>query len=367
MLQITTLEPWIDPRGGSVERIRVDNGKVAIEVLSLGGIIHSLWTEDNQGKRENIVLGCDNVADYLEQQGYLGAIAGRYSNRIANGSLNYKGTQYQLDVNQATNCLHGGAEGFHLKHWHMSSLEDGVRLTLESPDGDMGFPGKCTVQLDYRLDDNNLIIEMCAKVDKACPISLTQHSYFNLEGCTSLSNSEHLIQVDAKQYLTMNDVGVPTTIKTTTGSDLDLAEATKLSVQTQRSQLAATNGFDHCYVLTNSNIDAGVGVGVGVGVGTDTSTDASTKNMIRFGCLSSPKSGRTMTIYTNQPGVQVYGANFLDGAKGYDGRIYKPHQAVCIEPQMLPDSPNQADLPGKPWIEPGETYRHNSRYEFGIM
>ena len=343
MLQITTLEPWKDPRGGSVERIRVDNGKVAIEVLSLGGIIHSLWTEDKQGERDNIVLGCDSVADYLNQQAYLGAIAGRYSNRIANGKLNYQGTQYQLDVNQATNCLHGGTDGFHLKHWQMSTLDNGVRLTLESPDGDMGFPGNCTVQLDYRLDDNNLIIEMRAKVDKACPISLTQHSYFNLEGGNSTTNTEHLIQVDSQQYLTMNDVGVPTAIKATANSDLDLTAPTALSVQTQRASLAPTNGFDHCYVLNNA------------------------EEVVRFGCLSSPKTGRTMTIYTNQPGVQVYGANFLDGATGFNGRIYQPHQAVCIEPQMLPDSPNQAHLPGKPWLEPDDIYLHVSRYEFGTI
>ncbi|PMG31882.1 galactose mutarotase [Shewanella sp. 10N.286.52.C2] len=343
MLQITTLEPWQDPRGGWVERIRVDNGKVAIEVLSLGGIINALWTEDNQGQRDNIVLGCDSVSDYLNQPAYLGAIAGRYSNRIANGQLQYQGNHYQLDINQATNCLHGGAEGFHLKHWHMQALEDGVRLTLDSPDGDMGFPGNCTVQLDYRLADNSLLIEMQASVDKACPISLTQHSYFNLEGADSLTNAAHLIQVDAKQYLPMNEVGIPTSIAATTGSDLDLAQATAFAVQTHRPALAATNGFDHCYVLNNA------------------------EQVCRFGCLSSPKTGRTMTIYTNQPGVQLYGANFLEGVKGFDGRIYQSHQAVCIEPQMLPDSPNQAVLPGKPWIEPGQVYRHVSRYEFGVI
>ncbi|MCC4834844.1 galactose mutarotase [Shewanella sp. 10N.7] len=344
MIQITALEPWQDPRGGQIERIRLDNGKVAVEILSLGGIIHQLWTADKQGEMTNIVLGCDSVADYLAQQAYLGAIAGRYSNRIANGKMSYQGHEYQLDVNQATNCLHGGADGFHLKQWQMQPLEDGVRLTLTSPDGDMGFPGNCQVQLDYRLDNNNLLIDMQAKVDKACPISLTQHSYFNLEGASSKTNTRHQIQVDAQHYLPMNDVGVPIAMSSVTNSDLDLSQATVFSEQTQRPALAATNGFDHCYVLQKTADD-----------------------LVRFGCLSSPESGRTMTIYTNQPGVQVYGANFLEGAIGFNGEVYQSHQAVCIEPQMLPDSPNQPDLPGDPWVPAGGTYHHSSRYEFGIL
>ncbi|WP_299569086.1 aldose epimerase family protein [uncultured Shewanella sp.] len=344
MIQITALKPWQDPRGGQIERIRLDNGKVAVEVLSLGGIIRKLSTADKHGEHQNIVLGCDSVADYLAQQAYLGAIAGRYSNRIANGKMSYQGTEYQLDVNQATNCLHGGADGFHLKQWQMQPLEDGVRLTVTSPDGEMGFPGNCAVQLDYRLEGNNLLIEIEATVDKACPISLTQHSYFNLEGASSKTNTQHLIQVEAPQYLPMNDVGVPIAINSVTGSDLDLSQTTSFAVQTERGALTATNGFDHCYVL-------------------QTTPD----NLVRFGCLSSPLSGRTMTIYTNQPGVQVYGANFLEGAIGFNGEVYQSHQAVCIEPQMLPDSPNQPALLGNAWIPAGGTYRHVSRYEFGTL
>ncbi|MBQ4890780.1 galactose mutarotase [Shewanella sp. MMG014] len=344
MIEITALEPWQDPRGGSIERVRIDNGNIAIEILSLGGIIRELWTADKLGQRQNIVLGCDSVADYLAQQAYLGAIAGRYSNRIANGQLHYQGQDYQLDINQATNCLHGGRDGFHLKQWHMENLADGVRLTVDSPDGEMGFPGLCKVQLDYRLEGNNLLIDMQAQVDKACPISLTQHSYFNLDGADSETNVDHHIQVDAHQYLTMNDVGVPTSMDETLGSDLDLSKPTPFSEQTQRAALSATNGFDHCYVLAQTNHD-----------------------LVRFGCLSSPKSGRTMTIYTDQPGVQLYGANFLEGTKGFKGEIYQSHRAVCIEPQMLPDSPNQPHLPGEPWIAAGDTYHHHTRYEFGVL
>ncbi|MCL1067854.1 galactose mutarotase [Shewanella olleyana] len=343
MIQITALEPWQDPRGGQIERVQLDNGIIAIEILSLGGIIRQLSTADSLGKHENIVLGCDSIEDYLSQQAYLGAIAGRYSNRIANGQLQFQGQSYQLDVNQATNCLHGGADGFHLKQWHMQAIEDGVRLTVTSPDGEMGFPGNCEVQLDYRLDGNNLLIDMQAKVDKACPISLTQHSYFNLEGANSKTNTQHQIQVDAQQYLPMNDVGVPIGINSVTGSDLDLSQTTSFAVQTERAVLSATNGFDHCYVLNNDD------------------------EIVRFGSISAPASGRTMTIYTNQPGVQVYGANFLEGAVGFNGEVYQSHQAICIEPQMLPDSPNQPELPGEPWIPAGGTYHHSSRYEFGIL
>lgn len=341
MVRFSVLEPWQDPRGGEIERVRIDNGIIALEVLSLGGIIRSLWTPDRNGERKNIVLGCDSVEDYLAQQAHLGAIAGRYSNRIANGKTQYNGHQYQLSVNQASNCLHGGVEGFNRKLWQLGTLSDGVRLTLTSPDGDMGFPGNCTVQLDYRLVGNNLYIEMLASTDKACPISLTQHSYFNLDGNRSDTNEQHTLQVDATKYLTMNDVGVPTSIQTTAGSDVDMTKPTPMSVQTERPALAATKGFDHCYVLDNPGAD-----------------------LQRFGCLASPNSGRNMTVYTNQPGVQVYGANFLQGTVGKKQRVLSDHQAVCIEPQMLPDSPNQPDLPGDVWITPGKLYHHITRYQF---
>ncbi|WP_372940676.1 aldose epimerase family protein [Shewanella sp.] len=343
MVRFSVLEPWQDPRGGEIERVRIDNGIIALEVLSLGGIIRSLWTPDRNGERKNIVLGCDSAEDYLTQQVHLGAIAGRYSNRIANGKMTYKGQDYSLSVNQATNCLHGGTEGFNRKLWQLGTLSDGVRLTLKSPDGDMGFPGNCTVQLDYRLAGNNLYIEMLASTDKTCPISLTQHSYFNLDGNRSNTNAEHTLQVDATRYLTMNDVGVPIAIAPTQGSDLDMATATPMSVQTQRAALAATQGFDHCYVLDNPGAD-----------------------LQRFGCLSSPNSGRNMTVYTNQPGVQVYGANFLQGTIAKKQQVLVDHQAVCIEPQMLPDSPNQPNLPGasEVWVTPDKVYHHMTRYQF---
>jgi aldose 1-epimerase len=216
-----------------------------------------------------------------------------------------------------------------------------MRLTLKSRDGDMGFPGNCTVQLDYRLAGNNVYIEMLASTDKACPISLTQHSYFNLDGNRSDTNAQHTLQVDAKHYLTMNDVGIPTSMQATAGSDLDMAVPTPMSVQTERAALAATKGFDHCYVLDNPGAD-----------------------LQRFGCLASPNSGRSMTVYTNQPGVQVYGANFLQGTIGKKQRPLCDHQAVCIEPQMLPDSPNQPDLAGDVWVKPGHVYHHITRYQF---
>lgn len=345
MVRFSVLEPWQDPRGGEIERVRIDNGIIALEVLSLGGIIRSLWTPDRNGERKNIVLGCDSAEDYLTQQAHLGAVAGRYSNRIANGTMQYQDQRYSLSVNQATNCLHGGTEGFNRKIWQLGTLSDGVRLTLKSPDGDMGFPGNCTVQLDYRLAANNLYIEILASTDKACPISLTQHSYFNLDGNRSNTNAEHTLQVDATRYLTMNDVGVPTGIASTADSDLDMATATLMSVQTQRAALAATNGFDHCYVLDNPGAD-----------------------LQRFGCLASPNSGRNMTVYTNQPGVQVYGANFLQGTIAKKQRALVNHQAVCIEPQMLPDSPNQPALPGasEVWITPDKVYHHMTRYQFDV-
>ena len=340
MVRFSVLEPWTDPRGGEIERVRIDNGTLALEVISLGGIIRSLWTPDKHGERGNIVLGCDNVEDYLTQNAHLGAITGRFANRIANGKMHYQGQNYQLDINQATNCLHGGREGFNRKVWQLGTLPDGVRLTLVSPDGDMGFPGNCTVQLDYRLAANNLYVEMLASVDKPCPVSLTQHSYFNLDG--SDTNHNHFMQVDAERYLPINGVSIPTGIASVENSIFDLRQAVRLGDKLHSAELASTHGYDHCYLMNNSE-----------------------GSLARFGCLSSPVSGRAMTVFTNQPSVQLYCSNFLKGTLGRHQQVFNQHHGVCIEPQMPPDSPNQPHLYGdNVWLVPGEIYHHISRYQF---
>ncbi|MEL4243561.1 aldose epimerase family protein [Shewanella xiamenensis] len=341
MVRFSVLDPWTDPRGGEIERVRIDNGIIALEVLSLGGIIRALWTPDKQGERANIVLGCDSAEDYLTQNAHLGAIAGRFANRIALGKLQYQGQTYQLDINQASNCLHGGREGFNRKNWHLGPLPDGVRLTLVSPDGDMGFPGNCTVQLDYRLAANNLYVEMLASVDKSCPVSLTQHSYFNLDGTSN--NYQHQMQIDATRYLTMNEVGIPTGIAEVKDSIFDLTQSVTLGEKLHAPELTSTQGYDHCYLMDNPD-----------------------GSLRRFGCLSSPVSGRAMTVFTNQPGVQLYCANFLAGTVGRNQQSLHQYQGVCIEPQMLPDSPNQTQLGKDVWLVPGKIYHHISRYQFDI-
>lgn len=341
MVRFRPLDPWNDPRGGQIERVRIDNGILALEVLSLGGIIRSLWAQDRDGERGNIVLGCDSAEDYLAQDAHLGAIAGRYANRIANGQITFEGEHYNLDKNHENNCLHGGREGFNRKLWNIGQLPDGVRLSLVSPDGDMGFPGNCNIQVDYRLVGNNLYVEMFAATDRACPLSMTQHSYFNLEGTRSASNSNHSLQIDRSEYLAIDSAGIPTGIILGAGGNLDFRQAKTLTSTQEANELKETGGLDHCYLTKNSD-----------------------KELIRFGSLAAPESGRSMTLYTNQPGVQVYGANFLQGKPGRNGQQLKRHQAVCIEPQQLPDAPNQTELLGDPWIKPSQVYHHISRYQF---
>lgn len=341
MVRIRPLEPWTDPRGGQIERLLIDNGTIAIEVLSLGGIIRSLWAPDRDGERANLVLGCDSAEDYLAQDAYLGAIAGRYANRIAKGRFSVGQTQYQLDVNQAMNCLHGGSEGFHRKNWQLGPLPDGVRLSLKSLDQDMGFPGNCNVQLDYRLVGNNLYVEILASSDKPCPISLTQHSYFNLD--SSKTSLNHQLQIDAKQYLSIDDSGIPKSVCSTKSSDLDLSMPTELQSLIGREELTATSGIDHCFLMPNTE-----------------------SKLQRFGRLSSPVSGRSMTLYTNQPSVQVYGGNGLEGVIGKSQQGLGQYQGVCLEPQQIPDAPNQAHIAGDAMINPGEVYHHISRYQFEV-
>lgn len=338
MVRHTVLEPWQDPRGGEIERIQLDNGQLAIEVLSLGGIIRSLWVPGADGERANIVLGCDSAEDYLAQNAHLGAIAGRFANRIAGGKLTHAGAQWQLKVNQAGNCLHGGTEGFNRKNWALGLLNDGVRLSLKSPDGDMGFPGNCSVQLDYRLAGNNLYVEIMAVTDKPCPVSLTQHSYFNLDGRET--TDEHLVCMHSQRFLTMDPSGIPTSVADVAGTALDLRRPTRLGDGRHAPQIADTKGFDHCYLLDNPG-----------------------NELILAAELAAPHAGRLMRLYTNQPSIQLYGANFLEGEPGRQGKRLRSYQAVCLEPQLIPDSPNQPHL-GKGWLMPGDIYHHISRYQF---
>ncbi|WP_411988594.1 aldose epimerase family protein [Shewanella sp. YIC-542] len=338
---VSILEPWQDPRGGQIERILLDNGILALEVLSLGGIIRGLWAPDRQGNRQNVVLGTDSAAAYLAQKAHLGGVAGRYSNRIANSRINWRDRSYQLDNNFHGHCLHGGHEGFNRKHWQMDTLPDGVRLTLNSPDGDMGFPGHCRVQLDYRLAANNLYVEFTADCDVPCPVSLTQHSYFNLDGSDDI-RQQH-IQLHADKVLVPDEHGIPQRIMAVEGSVFDLRRGVMMGTHLDSQPLAATRGYDHCYLM---EIDDGP----------DT--------LLPVATVSSPLSGRAMRLYSNQPGVQFYTANFLQGTPGRQGQVLHNYQGWCLEPQMLPDAPNQPHLPGNPWLLPGQQYHHLSRYRF---
>ncbi|WP_345854749.1 aldose epimerase family protein [Shewanella algae] len=339
MIRFSALDSWEDPRGGQIERIRIDNGILALEVLSLGGIIRSLWAPDRHGERTNIVLGCDSAADYLAQDACLGAAVGRYANRIKQGQINCRGKAFSLDKNFNGHCLHGGREGFHRRLWQLGTLPDGVRLSLISPDGDMGFPGECRVQLDYRLAGNNLFVEFMASSSQDCPVSLTQHSYFNLDGRADIA--EHQLQLDSNKALATDSEGIPCGIVDTQGSMLDLSQGKVLKTLLGQPELAAGQGLDHCFISRQQKDE-----------------------LWRVGRLSAPLSGRGLTLYTNQPGVQLYTGAGLEDVKGRKGQAMKAWQGVCLEPQMLPDGANQPQLHGDPWITPGQVYHHLSRYEF---
>ncbi len=343
MVRVRALESWQDPRGGEIDRVSIDNGTIALEVLSLGGIIRNLWVPDREGERRSIVLGCDSAEDYLAQDAHLGAVAGRFANRIANGRISDRQHEYQLDVNHFTHCLHGGSEGFNRKNWQMGSLPDGVRLTLSSPDGDMGFPGTCQVQIDYRLTGNNLFIEAQATTDKACPINLTQHSYFNLDGSRQIL--EHELQVGCRGYLVTDEQGIPESVADVSQTVLDFSTSKMLARAVLSEEVSGTQGLDHCYVMPRND----------------------GRQLHRFGRLISRESGRSLTLYTNQPGVQVYTANFLQSATGRKGEAMAQYQGICLEPQLLPDSPNQPELLGNGWTRADEVYHHISRYQFDIV
>ncbi|MGW1585581.1 aldose epimerase family protein [Streptomyces sp. NPDC002386] len=312
------------PDGAPVHRWTLERAGVRVRVLSYGGIVQSVEVPDRDGRTADVVLGFPGVEGYLEHpEPYLGALVGRYANRIAGGRFALDGRTYALPVNDGPNCLHGGKRGFDKRVWEAEPAGDGVRLHRVSPDGEEGFPGRLEVSVTYTLDDaGSLRIAYEAVADAPTVLNLTNHAYWNLGG--SGPTGGHELRLAASRFTPVDADLIPTGIlQDVTGSRFDFRAAREVG-----------SGYDHNFVL-----DKGV-------------TDAAEE----VAELHDPVSGRVLTVATTEPGLQFYTADHLAAP-------FAPGEGVALETQHFPDSPNRPDFPGTV-LRPGEVFRSETVYGF---
>lgn len=334
--------------GGQVTLATLANGNgVEVGVLSYGGIITRLVTPDAEGRPGDIVLGLDSLEAYVSSSPYFGAIIGRYGNRIAGGRFELSGKEYQLAVNDGDNHLHGGDAGFDKKNWHMepfvTGTSAGVTLSLTSPDGDQGYPGRLHATVVYELtDDDALDLRFSATTNQPTIVNLTHHSYFNLAGEGSIL--EHELTIPARYFTPVREGLIPTgELREVAGTPFDFRQARPIGrdIDANDEQLELGLGYDHNWVLKDTVDD----------------------ELILAARLTHEESGRVLEVWSVEPGVQFYSGNFLDGTLEGKGDVHGHRSGLCLEPQHFPDSPNQPDFPSTTLL-PGETYESRIVYRF---
>ncbi|MEV5472120.1 aldose epimerase family protein [Streptomyces sp. NPDC052207] len=337
--------------GTKVYRWSLQNGGTRLKVLSYGGIIQSLEIPDRHGRYANVSLGYDNLAAYVVGTTFFGATIGRYGNRIAKGQFTLDGKKYQLNVNDGVNSLHGGAKGFNTKVWDVegftSGSDVGLHLYYTSVDGEMGYPGTLRTKVTFTLNrDGDWRIDYEATTDRPTVVNLTNHTYWNLAGEGSGTIEDHELTIAASRY-TPTDTGlIPTgELAKVSGTPFDFRKSKPVGrdIRAGHPQQVQAKGFDHNWVL-----DKGV-----------------TAKPVHIATLRDPRSGRTLKIATDQPGLQFYSGNFLDGTLvGTSGRTYRQGDGLCLETQHFPDSPNEPSWPSTV-LRPGQTYRTTTIHSFG--
>ncbi|MGY6018590.1 aldose epimerase family protein [Streptomyces spinosirectus] len=338
--------------GTKVHRWSLENGGTRLKVLSYGGIIQSLEIPDRHGRHVNVSLGYDNLAAYVAGTTFFGATIGRYGNRIAKGQFTLDGKKYQLSVNDGVNSLHGGAKGFNTKVWDVegftSGSDVGLHLYYTSVDGEMGYPGTLKTKVTFTLNRRGeWRIDYEATTDKPTVVNLTNHTYWNLAGEGSGTIEDHELTIAASRY-TPTDTGlIPTgELARVSGTPFDFRKGKPVGrdIRAGHPQQVQAKGFDHNWVL-----DKGV-----------------TAKPEHIATLRDPRSGRTLRIATDQPGLQFYSGNFLDGTLvGTSGRTYRQGDGLCLETQHFPDSPNEPSWPSTV-LRPGQTYRTTTVHSFGV-
>lgn len=318
--------------------------------MNYGGIILSIRVPDRKGEFADVVLGHDSLEGYTPNPPYFGAIVGRYANRIANGTFTLDGKTYTLPKNDGPNTLHGGTtRTFDRVVWDAEPLKGktGVAFSYLSKDGDDGFPGNLKMKVTYTLTDGNaLIIDYEATTDKATPINVSQHSYFNLKGEGNGDILDHEIMINADRFTPVDKNLIPTgELRPVKGTPFDFTTPTKIGarINDNYEQLVLGHGYDHNFVINSHPEQSGLKLAARV---------------------HEPTSGRTLEVWTTQPGVQFYTGNFLDGkVVGKNGHAYQRRNGFCLETQHFPDSPNHPDFPST-ILRPGETFHQTAVFKF---
>jgi aldose 1-epimerase len=335
------------PDGTAVEIFTLSDGPYEARITNYGGVLVSLKAPDRNGKSADLVLGFDDLNGYVTNfnspsVAFFGAIIGRYANRIAHGSFTLDGKKYSLPLNNGENTLHGGPHGFNNVVWKAKPIPNGVELTYLSKDGEAGYPGNLSAVVRYTLIKGNLRIEYSATTDKDTVVNLTNHSYFNLAGQGDILN--HQLTLHASRFTPVDAGLIPTgELKSVEGTPFDFRKATAVGarINADDEQLHRGRGYDHNWVLDN---------------GEGKLTEAAE--------LYEAGSGRVLKVLTDQPGIQFYSGNFLDGSiKGKGGKPDELHAALCLETQHFPDSPNHPDFPTTE-LKTGARYHTVTVYRF---
>jgi aldose 1-epimerase len=341
------------PDGAAVDLFTLTNDTgMEVRTTPYGAIITSIRVPDRNGRLDDVVLGFDSLAEYITKKPpYFGAIVGRYGNRIAKGQFTLDGTTYRLAVNNGPNHLHGGIKGFDKALWNAAPFERdgaaGVAYTHTSPDGDEGYPGTLHVTVTYTLDASNaLAVDYDVATDKATPVNLTQHTYFNLAGSGDILG--HLLSINADRFTPVDRAMIPTgALAPVEGTPFDFRRPVAIGARigADDPQLRNGSGYDHNFVLNGASGGA----------------------QRSAAHVRDPESGRTLDVSTTEPGVQLYTGNFLDGTlTGSSGRVYGKRSALCLETQHFPDSPNHPDFPSS-IVRPGTPYKSRTVFAFGVV
>jgi aldose 1-epimerase len=314
------------------------------KLINYGATLTELWVPDRRGKTTDVVLGFDDLQNYLGNHPHFGGTIGRYANRIAKGQFTLDGKTYQLALNNGPNTLHGGNVGFDHRFWKGEQIENAqglsVRFTYVSPDGEENFPGTLTTTVMYTLtDENELKLEYSAETDKATPLNLTNHTYFNLTGSGDVLGN--VLYLDADEYTPTDANLIPTgEIRSVEGTPLDFRKPTPIGQRI--GKLKEIGGYDHNFVVKGTN------------------------GTLRLAArVSDPKSGRKMEVWTTEPGIQFYSAIHLNGVVGKRGMAYQKYGALCLETQHYPDSPNHPNFPST-ILTPDARFHSETIYKFFV-
>lgn len=334
------------PDGSNVTIYTLKSPQIEVRVMTYGARVVSITTPDKNGKMADVVLGYDSLEGYIkDNKTYFGAIVGRYGNRIAGGKFSLDGKEYQLSVNEGTNTLHGGKEGFNSHNWTGKEIPGGVEFTLVSDDGDQGFPGKLTVHVRYTLQGNKLAIHYNATTDKPTVVNLTNHTYFNLSGAGSGTILNEKITIYGDKFTPVDAKLIPTgELKPVAGTPFDFTKAETIGarINNDNEQLKLGHGYDHNWVLNGK-------------MGT----------LHPAARVFDPASGRVLIEDTTEPGVQFYTGNFLDGSFSGPNGKYDFRTGLCLETQHYPDSPNHPSFPTTE-LKPGQTYTSETTWTFTV-